>query len=64
MKLTRELRLCEQPSPWEPSACGAGFGSAQVSCARRIVRLEHPFIVSYFGHEFVMGAQGGHGLGG
>ncbi|CAE7245848.1 MAPKKK3 [Symbiodinium microadriaticum] len=33
VKLTRELRLCEQ--------------------------LEHPFIVSYFGHEFVMGAQGG-----
>ncbi|CAJ1399293.1 unnamed protein product [Effrenium voratum] len=33
VRLTRELRLCEQ--------------------------LEHPFIVSYYGHEFVMGAQGG-----
>ena len=33
MRLTRELRLCEE--------------------------LEHPFIVSYYGHEFVVGAQGG-----
>jgi len=33
VRLTRELRLCEQ--------------------------LEDPYIVSYFGHEFVMGAQGG-----
>eukprot|EP00930_Biecheleria_cincta_P033186 TRINITY_DN22984_c0_g1_i1.p1 TRINITY_DN22984_c0_g1~~TRINITY_DN22984_c0_g1_i1.p1 ORF type:complete len:644 (-),score=124.02 TRINITY_DN22984_c0_g1_i1:57-1880(-) len=33
VKLTRELRLCEQ--------------------------LEHPYIVRYLGHEFVMGSQGG-----
>lgn len=33
VRLTRELRLCEQ--------------------------LEDPYIVSYYGHEFVMGAQGG-----
>ena len=33
VRLTRELRLCEE--------------------------LEHPYIVSYYGHEFVVGAQGG-----
>ena len=63
VKLTRELRLCEQPSPWEPSACARLRHAAGFPAHSPRLRLEHPFIVSYFGHEFVMGAQGGYGLG-
>ena len=81
MKLTRELRLCEQPRPKGAGCCRDSRLATPTTILQRrpsvrsdasleqvkplrfgdtlLARLEHPFIVSYFGHEFVMGAQGG-----